>query len=337
MKLDWRSDTLTLPTPAMREAMASAPVGDDVFGEDPSINLLEKTLAERFGMEAALYCPSGTMTNQIAMVMHAGAGQEIICDRLCHIYNYEGGGVAATAGASLRLINSERGMFTAQDVLDNINPADAHYTETAAVSLENTSNRGGGACYEMSTMQEIAAVCKEHHLPLHLDGARLYNAIVAKGESPADYGKLFTTISLCLSKGLGAPVGSVLLCSKEDRKRAHRIRKRLGGGMRQAGILAAGALYALEHHVERLAEDHDKAKAVGKVLAEQPYVADVFPVETNIVVANLTSETNRTELLQQWEAQDLHAVPFGPHGIRFVAHLNISDAVLEATLKIIKA
>ena len=240
--IDYRSDTVTRPTPAMQEAMRDAPLGDDVFGEDPSINQLEAKTAALFGMEAALFCPSGTMTNQIAIKCHTQPGDEVICDESSHIYQYEGGGIAFNAGASVRLLHGDRGRLTADLVKAAINPDDVHKPVSRLVSLENTCNRGGGACYDFSEIQRMSALCSQQGLAFHLDGARLWNALVAKNETPLAYGQAFDSISVCLSKSLGCPVGSLLLGKKDFIRKARRIRKVFGGGMRQAGMLAAAGM-----------------------------------------------------------------------------------------------
>jgi threonine aldolase len=265
MMIDFRSDTQTRPSAAMLEAMNQAKVGDDVYGEDPSVNELEARSAEMFGMEAAVFCPSGTMTNQIAIKCHTQPGDEVICDGSSHIYQYEGGGIALNSGASVRLLSGDRGRITATQVAEAINPDDVHKANSSLVSLENTSNRGGGSCYELEEISRIREVCDRHGLILHLDGARLFNALVARNQSPKDYGKLFHTISICLSKSLGCPVGSLLLGSTPVIKKARRFRKVFGGGMRQAGYLAAAGLYALENNIERLEQDHQKARQIAKL------------------------------------------------------------------------
>ncbi len=262
--IDLRSDTVTKPTPGMLDAMLRAEVGDDVWGEDPTVSALEESTAHRFGMEAGLFCPSGTMTNQIAIRVHTQPQQEVICHKQSHIYLYEGGGIAYNSLASVRLLDGERGLLNAEDVAAAINPDDIHYPETALVAIENTVNKGGGACYSLERIASISRICQEHHLPLHLDGARVFNALVATNESPGAYGQYFDSISVCLSKGLGAPVGSVLLGSHAFIHQARRVRKVFGGGMRQAGYLAAAGLYALNHHVERLLDDHRCARVLGE-------------------------------------------------------------------------
>ena len=266
MIIDLRSDTVTKPTAGMKEAMFSAPVGDDVFGEDPTVNALEEKAAKLFGMEAGLYCPSGTMTNQIAIRLHTRIQTEVICHKYSHVYLYEGGGIMANSLASVKLLEGDLGKITAEQVKASINPDDVHAPETTLVSLENTMNKGGGSIYTLDEVKPIRKVCDDNGLKLHLDGARLFNALAESGESPAAWGAQFDTISICLSKGLGSPVGSLLLGSKSDIKRARKVRKSWGGGMRQAGFLAAAGIYALDNHVVRLTEDHARARDLGKML-----------------------------------------------------------------------
>ncbi|HEU4904336.1 MAG TPA: GntG family PLP-dependent aldolase, partial [Flavisolibacter sp.] len=284
MIIDYRSDTVTRPSAEMKAAMFAAPVGDDVFGEDPSINELERLAADMFGMEAALYCPSGTMTNQIAIKCHTQPGDEVICDVSSHIYQYEGGGIALNSGAQVKLINGDRGRITAEQVQDSINADDVHKARTSLVSLENTSNRGGGSCYDFEEIRRIRQVCDEHGLALHLDGARLFNAMVTKKESPKEYGEVFHSISICLSKSLGCPVGSLVLGTRDFIRKARRIRKVFGGGMRQAGYLAAAGIYALQNNIDRLDVDHQHAKQLAEALSRKEFVGTVLPVETNIVI-----------------------------------------------------
>jgi threonine aldolase len=284
-EIDLRSDTVTRPTKDMLKAIMTAKVGDDVYKEDPTVNELEGKLAKMFGMDEALFFPTGSMANQAAIKLHTQPGEQLICDKWAHIYNYEGGGVSFNSGVSCKLVDGDRGMITAQQVEENINPPDFYHSPlTSLVCLENTTNKGGGACYGLEDIREIRAVCDHHRLGLHLDGARLFNALVAKGESPKDYGNLFDTISVCLSKGLGTPLGTVLVGDAEIMRGAMRVRKVLGGGMRQIGFMAAAGVYALENHIERLVEDHQKAKEMGAFLEKQHYVKKVEPVETNIVI-----------------------------------------------------
>jgi threonine aldolase len=320
----------------MLEAMMNARVGDDVFGDDPTVIELEEKASNMFGMEAGIFCPSGTMTNQIAIRIWAGRGDEVICDRTAHIYNYEGGGIAANAGASVRLLNGDRGRFTAADVVANINPDDPHYPITRLVSIENTANRGGGSCFTLAAMKEISAACREHGLKGHLDGARIFNALVATGTPIHDLHGMFDSISICLSKGLGAPVGSLLLGSADFIKRARRMRKLMGGGMRQAGFLAAAGIYALDNHVERLAEDHRRAKAIEQALRELPFVKDLLPVETNIVIFQLQDGWTAKAFVETLSRQDIKAVTVSPQSVRFVTHLDFGDEMLEKLIQLLK-
>ncbi len=326
--LDLRSDTLTQPTAGMKEAMFAAPLGDDVFGEDPTVNALETKIAALFGMEAALFCPSGTMTNQIAIRLHTGPQKEVICHQYSHIYLYEGGGIMANSMASVKLLTGDLGKITASQVAESINPDDVHAPETTLVSLENTMNKGGGSIYTLDEIKPIHALCKEKGLKLHLDGARLFNALVETGESPADWGAHFDTISICLSKGLGCPIGSVLLGTKTDIKRAKKVRKVFGGGMRQAGFLAAAGIYALDHQVERLKEDHRRARVLGQFLVQAPHVAEVLPVATNIVIARIEGKSPEM-YLQELNSKGIKGVKFGKDLVRFVTHLDFGDAHLE--------
>jgi len=334
--IDFRSDTVTLPTPAMLAYMQAAPVGDDVFGEDPSINALEAKTAGLFGMEAGLFCPSGTMTNQLAIKTHTQAGDEVICEELSHIYQYEGGGIASNSGSSVKLLRGNRGRITAEQVLAAINPEDVHKPISKLVSLENTCNRGGGACYDFSEIEAIQKVAKSNGLGLHLDGARIFNAIVHKKEDPKQYGKVFDSISICLSKGLGAPVGSVLLGSTPFIKKARRWRKVFGGGMRQAGSLAAAGIYALDNHVERLKEDHAKALNIKDALLKKDFVKEIFEVETNIVIAHIEGKYNATQLAAVLKEKNILVIAMTPALIRFVVHLDITNEMLASTLETIE-
>lgn len=336
MKIDLRSDTVTRPTPGMLDAMMSAEVGDDVFGEDPTVNTLEEKCAALFNKEAAVFCPSGTMTNQIGINILSQPYEEVICYEGSHIYLYEGGGVAGNSGLSFRLLKADRGRLTRDAIAAAVNPDDIHAPRTSVVSLENTVNKGGGACYDLDEIRKISAFCREKGLNLHLDGARLFNAIIAKNDSPADYGPLFDTISLCLSKGLGAPVGSVLLGSKELIRRARRIRKVFGGGMRQAGYLAAAGIYALDNHVDRLLDDHRKATTLAAVMTGCEYVEEVLPVETNIVIIRLRDGLTNEKALQKFNEHGIQAVGFGPGHIRFVTHLDITDDQLQEAVRILR-
>lgn len=335
--IDYRSDTVTKPTPGMLAFMQSAPVGDDVFGEDPSINSLERITAAKFGMEAGLFCPSGTMTNQLAIKSHTQAGDEVICDRLSHIYQYEGGGIAFNSGCSVQLLEGNRGRITAEQVFAGINAEDVHKPITRLVSLENTCNRGGGACYEFEEFKAIKKITDAHGLALHLDGARLFNALVYKQEAAIDYGNIFDSISICLSKGLGAPVGSVLLGSAAFIKKARRWRKVFGGGMRQAGSLAAAGIYALDHHIDRLAIDHQNAILLSEVLTKKEFVTDLLSVETNIVIATIGGKYTATSLVAALKEKGILAIAMTPTQIRFVFHLDISEADLAKTIDILNS
>jgi len=316
--------------------MQAAPLGDDVFGEDPSINALEAKTASLFGMEAGLFCPSGTMTNQLAIKTHTQAGDEVICEELSHIYQYEGGGIASNSGCSVKLLRGSRGRITADQVLAAIHPDDVHKPISKLVSLENTCNRGGGACYDFSEIEAIQKVAKSNGLGLHLDGARIFNAIVHKKEDPSQYGKVFDSISICLSKGLGAPVGSVLLGSTPFIKKARRWRKVFGGGMRQAGSLAAAGIYALDNHIERLKEDHTKALAIRDALLKKDFVKEIFEVETNIVIANIEGKYNATQLAAALKEKNILVIAMTPTLIRFVVHLDITNEMLASTLETIE-
>lgn len=336
MFIDLRSDTVTRPTPGMLEAMFSARVGDDVFGEDPEINALEAKVAALFGKEAGLFCPSGTMTNQIAARVHAMPGEEVILHKLSHIYYYEAGGLMSNSGLSVCLLDGERGMISARDVEEHINPDDLHRPRTAMVSVENTMNKGGGAVYDNRVLAEIAEVCRRNQLIYHLDGARIFNALAVSGQTPAECGAMFDSISICLSKGLGAPVGSVLVGSAEFIRKARRVRKVFGGGMRQAGYLAAAGIYALDHHVERLKEDHRRAKELGSVLTEMPWVESVLPVETNLVIFRVAQPLNAARIMSALGEHDVHSIDFDRQSVRLATHLDFTDDMLSRTIEVIK-
>lgn len=336
MIIDLRSDTVTKPTKEMLAAMFSAEVGDDVFGEEPTVIALEKKASTLFGKEAALFCPSGTMTNQIAIKVHTQPGDEVLCDTTAHIYNYEGGGISFNSGVQAKLLPGERGRISAQQVLDNINPNFDWLTRTSLVCIENTANRAGGSFYSLSQMEELASVCKKNNLRYHLDGARIFNAIVENNYTPLDLGKLFDSASVCLSKGLGAPVGSVLLGSKEFIAKARRIRKVFGGGMRQAGYLAAAGIYALDNNVTRLREDHKRAKELGKIISGLNYVDSILPVDTNIIIFNLNAKIKPEDFVKKLADNSIKAVGFGKQAIRFVTHLDFTDAMLEKTEQVLK-
>jgi threonine aldolase len=336
MLIDLRSDTVTKPTTLMLEAMFKAEVGDDVFGEEPTVNALEKKMAELFEKEAALFCPSGTMTNQIAIKVHTQPGDEVLCDVTAHIYNYEGGGVSSNSGVQIKLIQGEQGRISAKQVQESINPVFDWLTNTRLVCIENTGNRAGGSYYSLSQMKELSEVCKKNKLSFHLDGARIFNAIVENDYTTKDIGPLFDSISVCLSKGLGAPIGSVLLGDKEFIRKSRRVRKVFGGGMRQAGYLAAAGIYALDNHVERLKEDHRRAKELSFIISKLDYVEDVLPVDTNILIFNLKEHVNPEQFLQKLADKNIKAVSFGKQAIRFVTHLDFTDEMLLEVEKVLK-
>jgi len=321
----------------MLKAMMTAKVGDDVFGEDPSINELEQVSSDMFGMEAALFCPSGTMTNQIAIKCHTQPGDEVICDESAHVYQYEGGGIAFNSGASVKLLYGDRGRMNAEQVKGAINEDDNHKANTSIVCLENTNNRGGGSCYDFNEIKKIKQVCLANDLALHLDGARLWNAMVAKNETPKQYGETFDSISICLSKGLGCPAGSVLLGKKEFIKKARRMRKVFGGGMRQGGFIAAAGIYALKNNIERLTEDHDHAKQIGDAIAKTSMAKSVFPVETNIIIFETVDSTTAVTVVQKLKQKGILGSITAPDRVRLVVHLDITKEMVNKTIEIIKA
>jgi threonine aldolase len=336
MLIDLRSDTVTRPSPAMLEAMMKAEVGDDVFGEDPTVIQLENKIASLFGKEAALYCASGTMTNQIAINVHTRPGDEVICDSTSHIYHYESGGTAANSGVQAKLLQGDRGRLSAKQIEENINADFDWLTHTVLVSLENTANRAGGSVYPFQQMQQISDLCRKKNIKTHLDGARIFNALTITRDKPENVGALFESVSVCFSKALGAPVGSALTGSKDFIARARRIRKRFGGGMRQAGYLAAACIYALDHNITRLEEDHKRASALGKTLEEMPYVASILPVETNIVIFTLNDRLASDAFVQKLSEQNIKAVAFGTQTIRFVTHLDFTDDMLTEVISALK-
>jgi threonine aldolase len=336
MIVDLRSDTVTKPSKEMLEAMFTAQVGDDVYGEDPAINELEQMAAIMFGKEAALFAPSGIMTNQLAIKVHTVPGDEVICHRLSHIYNYEGGGIAFHSGSSVRLIEGNNGIFGVNDILNNINPDDVHYPVTSLVSVENTVNKGGGAIFPFSVLQQMSNVCKDHSLKFHVDGARIFNALVETGETPLQHGQLFDSISICLSKGLGAPVGSLLIGDKQFIHRARHFRRMFGGGMRQAGFLAAAGIYALKNNVQRMKEDHQRARSLAEALKFLPFVTSVYKVETNIVLFVVDEKIGEKAILKRLAEKNIKAVAFGKNIIRMVTHLDFTDDMLQYTLDVLK-
>lgn len=338
MKIDLRSDTVTKPTKGMLDAMLTAEVGDDVYKEDPSINALEQRLADMFGMDDALFFPTGSMANQAALKLHTNPGEQVICDKYAHIYNYEGGGASFNSGISCKLVDGHRGMFTAKQAEASINPPDFYHSPlTSLIAVENTTNKGGGACWDFEELKKLRQVATKYDLGYHLDGARLWNALIATGQSPKQYGELFDTISVCLSKGLGCPMGSVLIGNSDLMQGAIRVRKILGGGMRQVGFVAAAGLYALDNHFDRLAEDHKKAKEIGEVLSKNEAIEKVEPIETNIIIFELKSHVNETEFLKKLTEQNIKIIGMGSNKLRMVTHLDYTNVMHERVLEILKS
>jgi threonine aldolase len=336
MIIDLRSDTVTVPSKGMMDAMMSAHVGDDVFAEDPTVSLLEKKIALMFNKESALFCPSGTMTNQIAIKCHTQPGDELLCDVNSHIYNYEGGGISSNSGVQAKLLQGDRGRITANLIEENINGNYDWLAKTSLVCLENTVNRAGGSYYQFDEILKISTLCKEKQLGLHLDGARLFNALVETKESTIDVGNAFDSISICLSKGLGAPVGSLLLGTTDFIKKARRVRKVFGGGMRQAGFLAAAGIYALDNNVNRLTEDHQRAKHIETILTELPYVESSLPVDTNIIIFNLSPNLKLEVFESKLKEQGIKMSAFGKQTVRFVTHLDFTDEMLMKLESVLK-
>ena len=334
MIIDLISDTVTRPTKEMLEVMMRAKVGDDVFKMDPTVNELQEKAAAMFGMEDALFFPSGTMANQTAIKLHTQPGDQLICDKYAHVFNYEGGGAAFNSGVTCKLIDGNRGMFSAEQLQEAVaGRADIHVPFSRLVCVENTTNKGGGACWDLTELEKVQKVAKENNLAFHLDGARLFNALVAKNETPEQYGQLFDTISICLSKGLGAPIGSILLGSKIHIAKALRIRKLFGGAMRQAGFLASAGIYALDNHVTRLAEDHQKAKEIGAVLEAVSYVKEVALIETNIVIFYVHESIGADNFIQKMKDKNILLTPMGEGRIRIVTHLDYTNDMHEILLK----
>ena len=337
MIIDLRSDTLTKPTQGMLDAMMSAKVGDDVYKEDPTVNELEERIADMFGKPKALFFPTGTMANQTAIKLHTNPGDQVICDSNAHIYHYEGGGASFNSGVSCKLLQGERGMFTAEQVIEAINPPDFYHSPlTALVEIENTANRGGGSCWDFEELKKIRTVCNEHELGYHLDGARIWNALVAKPETVKDYGQIFDTMSVCLSKGLGCPIGSVLVGDEDIMENAIRIRKILGGGMRQVGFLAAAGLYALDNHIDRLAEDHQKAKEIGQELFALDFIKRVEQVETNIIIFELENKADEPKFLKTLADKNIRLSGMGNGKLRIVTHLDYTNDMHEYFLNELK-
>ncbi len=334
--IDLRSDTVTRPSAAMLEFMMKASVGDMVFGEDPEVNELEAMAADMFGMEAALYCPSGTMTNQIALKAHTRPGDEVICSRMAHIYQFEGGGIAFNSGASVALIDSEDGTFTADEVKQHINnPEDWHKAYTRLVEVENTVNRGAGACWNFEELKRIRELCDSRSLGYHLDGARLFNAMAADGRKPEEYGALFDSISICLSKGLGAPVGSLLIANREIIKQGARIRKVFGGAMRQAGYIAAAGIYALKNNVRRLDDDHRNAAALAEALKMCRLTDKIHYGGTNIVIFTLKPPATAAGFLETMKSHGILALKTGERSIRIVTHLDVNEEQVKRACEVL--
>ena len=337
MIIDLISDTVTKPTAKMLEVMMHAKVGDDVFKSDPTVNELQEKAAKMFGMEDALFFPSGTMANQTAIKLHTQPGDKLICDKYAHVYNYEGGGAAFNSGVTCKLIDGQRGMFTAKQLEEAVaGRSDIHVPYSRLVCIENTTNKGGGACWDFSELEKLQKISKENNLAFHLDGARLFNALVAKNESPEQYGELFDTISICLSKGLGAPIGSILLGSKKDIAKALRIRKLFGGAMRQVGFLAAAGIYALDNHINRLAEDHQKAKEIGVVLEALSYVTKLETIETNIVIFYVDEKIGAANFIQKMKDKNILLTPMGEGRIRIVTHLDYTNEMHDVVLNALR-
>ncbi|WP_299440767.1 GntG family PLP-dependent aldolase [uncultured Aquimarina sp.] len=336
MIIDLRSDTVTKPTPEMLNAMINAEVGDDVYKEDPTVNALEERIATMFGKESALFFPSGSMANQAAIKLHTQPGEQLIADKYAHVFNYEGGGVSFNSGVSCKLIDGHRGMITADQVQESINPPDFYHSPlTSLVCIENTTNKGGGACYDFEEIVKIRKVCNDHNLGYHLDGARLWNALVAKKEQAIQYGEMFDTISVCLSKGLGAPMGSVLVGDQKIMEQAIRVRKVLGGGMRQIGYMAAAGLYAVENHLDRLQEDHKRANEIGKILEGISFVINVEPIDTNIVI--FTIEGDEEDFISKMASKNIHFYSMGQGKLRFVTHLDYTQKMHEYFIELLQS
>lgn len=334
--IDLRSDTVTKPSREMLEYMMKAETGDDVFGEDPTVNRLENKMAEMFGQESALFCPSGTMTNQIAIKVHTRPGDEVIAEATAHVYLYETGGMASNAGVQAKLIHGKKGIVSASQVEDAINPGFDWFAKTKLVCIENSANRAGGSVYNYDEILRIERVCKKNNLGFHMDGARIFNALTVTGQQPSEIGKNFDSISVCLSKGLGAPAGSVLIGSRGFITEARRVRKSMGGGMRQAGILAAAGIFAVEYNVKLLQEDHRRARIIEKTLNEVDYVESVIPVETNIIIFNLKPDFSVESFASKLKQAGIVIAPFGKQTVRLVTHLDFNDAMLGKTVETLK-
>ncbi|MFN5183978.1 MAG: threonine aldolase family protein [Bacteroidota bacterium] len=336
MKIDLRSDTVTKPSKGMMNAMMNADLGDDVFNEDPTVNLLQRKCADMFGMEDALFCTSGTMTNQLAIKAHTHPAEELICDIHSHIYHYENGGIAFNSGVQTKMINGDRGRITAEQIERAINPDLDWLCKTSLVCLENTVNKAGGSYYDLNEIRKIKLLATDKGLKLHLDGARLFNALVETEEDAKDYGKLFDSISICLSKGLGAPYGSVIIGPKDFIKRCRRYRKSIGGNVRQAGLMAAAGIYALDNNMKLLKEDNNRAKKIAQVLSELSFVENLLPVETNIIIFDLKPFMPFEKFQAIMSEHGIRFSAFGPQTVRFVTHLDFTDEMLNKTIEVLK-
>ncbi|MFN5460921.1 MAG: threonine aldolase family protein [Bacteroidota bacterium] len=336
MKIDLRSDTVTKPSKDMMNAMMNADLGDDVFNEDPTVNLLQRKCADMFGMEDALFCTSGTMTNQLAIKAHTHPAEELICDIHSHIYHYENGGIAFNSGVQTKMINGDRGRITAEQIERAINPDLDWLCKTSLVCLENTVNKAGGSYYDLNEIRKIKLLATDKGLKLHLDGARLFNALVETEEDAKDYGKLFDSISICLSKGLGAPYGSVIIGPKDFIKRCRRYRKSIGGNVRQAGLMAAAGIYALDNNMKLLKEDNNRAKKIAQVLSELSFVENLLPVETNIIIFDLKPFMPFEKFQAIMSEHGIRFSAFGPQTVRFVTHLDFTDEMLNKTIEVLK-
>ncbi len=334
MEINLVSDTVTKPTEEMLRYMFNAKIGDDVYKQDPTVIELESKVATMFGMEAALFFPSGTMANQTAIKLHTQPGEQLIADKWAHVYNYEGGGASFNSGVSCCLLDGNRGMITAEQVAGAINnPEFYHSPLTSLVCVENTTNKGGGACYDFEEFKRIKKVCDAHNLKFHLDGARIWNALVATNDNPEEYGRVFDTISVCLSKGLGAPIGSLLVSDAKTIHRALRIRKILGGGMRQVGYLAAAGIYALDNNIIRLADDHRRAKELGDLLSRLPWIIRVEPVETNILIFSLKEGLDENLFIEKLKERNIHISSMGHGKLRMVTHLDYREVMHSYVLE----
>lgn len=330
------SDTVTVPSEAMREAMMSAEVGDDVFREDPTINKLEEKVATMFGKASAIFCPSGTMTNQIAIKVHTEPLDEVICDITSHVYQYETGGYSFNSGVAINLIQGNNGKINADQIATAIKGDYDWLPKSKLVVIENSCNKGGGSYYTLDEIKPIRKLTESRGLRLHLDGARLFNVLVETGETTEAVGEQFDSISICISKGLGAPVGSLLIGDEHLIKKARRFRKVMGGGMRQAGIIAAGCIYALDHNIDRLKLDNDRAKSIAGILSDLDYVKSIRPVKTNILIFDLIDSITGDQYLQYLKSKGVNAALFGPNTVRFVTHLDFSESMMDELRNILQ-